>query len=208
MWCRRRRGFSALSLLLLLVLLGGAAVAGGIFGARFFRTESTRSSQVMLEELRNLSELALVEQDFSDVVTYKEVKKIPGTDMDCPGTETVAVVKYRGEVKAGIDLSLLAPEDLHVDFTGRSVTLRLPRARVLESNLDIRSMEVVFQEEGLFVDLQAQDLVRQVRDSFEEAVGRIEGDKMVNAAEARGKKMVEGTLKLMGFREIHIEMKE
>ena len=208
MECRRQRGFSALSLLLLLVLLGGAVVVGGILGAQFFRTESTRSSQVMLEELRNLSELALVEQNFSDVVTYREVKKIPGTDIDCPGTETVAVVRYRGQVKAGIDLSLLAPGDLHVDFAGRSVTLRLPRAQVLESNLDIRSLEVVFQEEGLFVDLQAQDLVRQVRDSFEEAVGKIEGGEMVDAAEVRGRKMVEGVLRLMGFREIHIDTKE
>lgn len=94
----------------------------------------------VVQQVQTLSELVTVKYVMEKVVIFEDVKWYPG------GDNRVLLVAH-GIVKAGVDLKQLAPDDVSV--TGRTISLKLPEARITDAYLDEKETRVIERSTGL-----------------------------------------------------------
>jgi hypothetical protein len=109
----------------LLGLLGGPRVMG---------------SATVLRQVQTLAEFVTVKYVMEKVVVLEDVKWYPG------GDNRVLLVAH-GIVKAGVDFKQLSEDDVQV--SGKTVSLRLPPAKITDAYLDEKQTYVVERTTGL-----------------------------------------------------------
>ncbi|NJM86099.1 MAG: DUF4230 domain-containing protein [Cyanobacteria bacterium CRU_2_1] len=159
-WRIRRRNPGGALKHLSLIVTGGAVLASvvaitGIWGAgsQFFAdlyaqlTAPQPKSQVdvrpiVVQRLQNASELTTAVFAMETVVPTSRERTLGGYVI---GKTTLLYIAY-GEVRAGVDLSSLKPEDVQVD--GNAITLRLPPPQILDSKIDVTRSGVYDYDRG------------------------------------------------------------
>lgn len=160
------------------MLTGGVLVAGGLLALGIWRTgdrflQDLRSllnppqpppqvdvRSVVVDRVRQVSELTTAVFAMEAVVPTSRDRTFGGYVV---GRTTLLYIAY-GEVRAGVDLSKLRPEDVQVN--GETVTLRLPPPQILDSKIDVNRSQVYDYDRGFMslgpdVAPQLQSLAQQ-----------------------------------------------
>ncbi|WP_330336400.1 DUF4230 domain-containing protein [Streptomyces sp. NBC_00557] len=197
----------AVLVLVAAVLLAGVrlAVLPGI--KDLFGTEThDRSGPALLKSIQDMSRYDAASGDFQVVVDLeKNAKYLPSA---IRGTRTLYV--GAGTVDAYVDLGQVGQKDVRVDGDRTSATLRLPHARLGRPALDPDHSYAVSKQRGLLDRLG--DLFSDNPDS-EQAVQKLAVRHIADAAKDSGLTaraetnttgMLQGLLRSLGFREVHI----
>ncbi|MFD5469717.1 DUF4230 domain-containing protein [Streptomyces sp. NPDC127105] len=200
------KAVSAVVVVLALLFAGVAlAVLPGI--KDLFGTEThDRSGPALLKSIQDLSRYDAASGNFQVVVDLeKDTKYLPDA---IRGTRTLYV--GAGTVDAYVDLGGLGDQDVTVDGDRTTATLRLPHARLGRPALDADHSYAVSKQRGLLDRLG--DLFSDNPNS-EQAVQRLAVEHIADAAKESGLTaraetnttgMLEGLLKSLGFKEVHI----
>ncbi|MEU2928130.1 DUF4230 domain-containing protein [Streptomyces sp. NPDC007251] len=193
--------------LVLAVLFAGVrlAVLPGI--RDLFGTEThDRSGPALLKSIQDMSRYDAASGDFQVVVDLeKNAKYLPSA---IRGTRTLYV--GAGTVDAYVDLGQVGEKDIRVNGDRTSATLRLPHARLGRPALDPDHSYAVSKQRGLLDRLG--DLFSDNPDS-EQAVQKLavrhiadaaKGSGLTARAETNTTGMIQGLLRSLGFREVHI----
>jgi hypothetical protein len=97
---------------------------------------------VLVQQLRNASELTTAVFAMQTVVPASRDRTFGGYVI---GRTTLLYIAY-GEVRAGVDLGSLRPEDVQVN--GSSISVRLPPPRILDSKVDVTRSKIYDYDRG------------------------------------------------------------
>lgn len=118
-------------------------------------TQRVLGTATVLQQVQTLSELITVKYVMEKVVIFEDVKWYPG------GDNRVLLVAH-GIVKAGVDLKQIEPGDVSV--SGKTLSLRLPPARITDAYLDEKETRVIERTTGLLrlFDKDLEQTARQI----------------------------------------------
>ena len=115
------------------------------------------SGETIRSGMTDIGELATEEYWFTQVQTYDSTKSAQIFDLtfDLPLTRNKFVYSYDGVIKAGVDFTKATVE---VDNTIRRVTITLPKAHILSSEIDYDSFELYDEQKSIFNPLSVRDV--------------------------------------------------
>jgi hypothetical protein len=155
-----------LALVILLIFVGiwqtGYRLMAGI--EAFFNappaTPKVDASYLIINQIRGISELTTAVFVMEAVVPTSQDNKLGNLVI---GTTKLLYIAH-GEVRAGIDLSRLMPDDLTID--NKTVRIHLPSPRILDSKIDVDRSRVYDYDRGFLglgpdVAPQLQTLAQQ-----------------------------------------------
>lgn len=115
------------------------------------------SGETIRSGLNDIGELATEEYYFTQVETYDSTKsaQLFNITFDLPLTHTRFIYSYDGVIKAGIDFSEVT---LEKDDLKRLITVSLPKAHILSSEIDYDSFELYDEKASLFNPIHVSDV--------------------------------------------------
>lgn len=130
-------------------------------------TSSQSSNTVLIQErVVELSELTTLKYEYTKAMVYRDDAKIKWTDIRIG--ETIKLVEYTGYLKAGSDLSKV---EVDYDEATKQVTVRVPKAKVLDNVVELEKMDITDVKGTIFSDPPTQELIDKVtekKNKFEE----------------------------------------
>ncbi len=179
----RYRGAGSVILGLLLIL---ALAAAGFFAYQWLNddedTTETISARTIAGSFDSIAEVSVEEYNYTNVGKYDGAKRqLLGRDV--PGTGKHFLVIYDGTVKAGVrDFEKI---DVDKDDEARHIVVASPRVEVIDSVIDMSSVETFDQSFNPFNQLRSEDSSAY----FDGEEGRAAQDAielgLLNRAEAR-----------------------
>ncbi len=157
-------------------------------------------SSTVMSRVSYLQELALVQHNYTGVISYKDYRKF--LNLNVPLTDKYFLLKYNGYVKAGVDFSRIKVNVLNAT----DVHVSIPKPKILDTVVDENSIEVFNESENAFNPIKIAD--------YNEALSR-EKSIMIRGAIEQGiyeqatqqaKLTLTALLTEMGF--VHIEVTE
>ena len=118
----------------------------------------------ILSGIQNVSELATIRERFQSIVSFSDGVKIPGLNMNFPGTTRKFMLKYYGTIVCGCDLSKAQVSER---FDVNRVRITLPHSEILDIYADVHSFEVYDQSAGIFTSVKLEDQNREVNADLE-----------------------------------------
>ncbi|WP_404405514.1 DUF4230 domain-containing protein [Jeotgalibacillus malaysiensis] len=133
--------------LLLIVLLAGVS----FFGYQYMTEDNNQRSATFVEQIKDMNALA-TSQAFLKTVIDEEDNEVFGWDinLNLPGTERRVFMVVPGTVLAGIDMDQISEEDIEVDEENKTVSLTLPRAKLLQEPAIQMDEVEAFTTKGIF----------------------------------------------------------
>lgn len=113
----------------------------------------------ILSGIQNVSELATIRERFQSIVSFSDGIKIPGLNVNIPGTTRKFMLKYDGTIVCGCDLSKAQVSER---FDVNRVRITLPHSRITDIYADVHSFEVYDQHAGIFTSVKLEDQNREV----------------------------------------------
>ena len=195
--------------LVILATVVAALMSVGLFlallkVASLHRASSLRilPTDTILQQVQTLSELVTVKYTLQKVVVFEDPKYWAGI---IPLGETRLTLLAQGVVKAGVDLSQLKRDDIHV--ANGSLTLTLPKPVVLESHLEERSTQVLDWHTGLLRTFD-KDLEQNARREALLQISRTARQAGIEReAGERARTQLTNLLKLLGFERVEIQFR-
>ena len=192
------------------LLLVGAVVVFGLYraGANLVRdplgalsnqpTPVIQTRAVILQQLQGASELATAIFTMETVVDESEDRTLGSLVI---GRTRLLFVAH-GQVRAGVDLAELAPEDLTV--VTDTVTIHLPPPRLLDQKIDVDRSYVYDLDQSLLGPVSPDLQSRAERFALQKIVeGACEGGILEEATE-RAKVTVKSLLEAAGFVQVDV----
>ena len=143
-------------------LLGRSAQRGAVLseeesGSGVVTEHEEISGETIRSGMTDIGELATEEYWFTQVQTYDSSKSAQIFDLsfDLPLTRNKFVYSYDGVIKAGVDFAAASVE---VDNALRRVTVTLPKAHILSSEIDYDSFELYDEQKSIFNPLSVRDV--------------------------------------------------
>ncbi len=173
----------------------------GLFGAPQPAAKVDVRSMVV-QQIRNASELTTAIFTMETVVPASRDRTVGGYVI---GKTTLLYIAY-GEVRAGVDLSDLKPENVQIN--GDTTILRLPPPRILDSKIDVNRSKVYDYDRG-FLGLgpdaapELQDLAQ--RQTLDKIVASACADGILQSASDRAKMTVSQLLMTAGYQKLVVE---
>ena len=161
-------------------------------------TQRVLGTATVLQQVQTLSELITVKYVMEKVVIFEDVKWYPG------GDNRVLLVAH-GIVKAGVDLKQLEPGDVSVN--GKTLSLRLPPARITDAYLDEKETRVIERTTGLLrlFDKDLEQTARQIAVGDIHRAARNAG--ILKDAEDRAREQLRVLFLQSGFEQIEFRTK-
>jgi hypothetical protein len=157
---------------------------------------------MVVQQVRHASELTTAIFTLETVVPASRDRTVGGYVI---GKTTLLYIAY-GEVRAGVDLSELRPEDVQIN--GDTTTLRLPPPRILDSKVDVGRSKVYDYDRG-FLGLgpdaapELQDLAQ--RQTLDKIVASACTNGILQAASDRAELTVRQLLTTAGYSRLIVE---
>lgn len=161
-------------------------------------TQRVLGTATVLQQVQTLSELITVKYVMEKVVIFEDVKWYPG------GDNRVLLVAH-GIVKAGVDLKQIEPGDVTV--SGKTLSLRLPPARITDAYLDEKETRVIERTTGLLrlFDKDLEQNARQIAVGDIHRAARNAG--ILRDAEERARAQLRALLLQSGFEQVEFRSK-
>jgi hypothetical protein len=154
------------------------------------------SGPALLKKVQTLSELVTVKYNLEKAVVFDDAKWY--------GDSRVVLVA-QGVVKAGIDVSRIAPQD--VEVSGARIRLALPRPRITDAYLDDRQTQIVDRTTGI-MRVFDKDLEQSARrQAVEELRAAALQNGILNDATDRARLQVKVLLYELGFKDVQLRDK-
>ncbi|AJD92428.1 hypothetical protein JMA_31110 [Jeotgalibacillus malaysiensis] len=134
--------------ILFLIVIAGGLILGYQY---MFGDNQQQRSATFVEQIKDMNALA-TSQAFVKTVIDEKDNEVFGLDIkwEIPGTERRVFLVVPGTVLAGIDMDQLSEDDIEVNENERTVSLTLPRAKLLQEPA-IQADEVeAITTEGIF----------------------------------------------------------
>jgi hypothetical protein len=157
------------------------------------------SEVIVVQAVQELSELVTIRQSMAEVFRSQSNDD---TMLAMILKRDKLLMVAHGEVLAGVNLRELKPEDVVV--SGKTVSIRLPPARVIDTKLVEQSTYVVDRTTGVLVKFDPS-LERQAR-LYAIAYFRYAAQKeqIEKKASERARVVIEGLLKQLGFASVSV----
>lgn len=162
------------------------------------KKEVVQLSDTIEEKLANILEMATVQYNYTNVVTYKDNKKVSG--LNVPFTNKSFIIKYSGYIKAGVDLKGIQTQVLNP----KTVKITLDKPKVFDNVIMEEDVYVYDERDSVFNKLSFNDLyhvlVEEKKNMEEEVVEK----GLLNDAEKNAEDLLISLLESMGFEDIEI----
>lgn len=198
-------------MLVVLILLGVWQSSGQLLGqvGTLFRLNAPPPSpkvdvrSLVVQQVRNVSELTTAVFTMEAVVPASQDATFGGLVV---GTTKLLYIAY-GEVRAGVDLSQLKPEDVQV--TDNGLYLRLPPPQLLDSKIDVNRSTVYDYNRGV-LNLGPDSAPQLQKLAQQEALKKITAaacdNKLMQQASDRAKLAVTQLLTTSGHTQVTVEV--
>jgi hypothetical protein len=204
-----RKGRSAGSVVIVLLLL--LLVAGGVFFVTkeyYDRMETVRyieqsptvvevktvvSGEVMQDNLRGIGELATEEYTYTEVGSYDSRRSVEifGQNIGIPLTRASFIYSYDGAIKAGIDFAGVTVEK---DETLKCITVSLPKAKILSSELYTDSFRLYDENNNIFNPIGVEAVTETNRVLKETAESRAVDKGLLTRADEHARALIRSLL--------------
>lgn len=156
-------------------------------------TKTVITGEMMQEKLREIGELATEEYAYTEVGTYDSSMSVQifGYGVSIPLTQSKFIYSYDGIIKAGIDFTHITVEKN--EETGR-VTVTLPKAVILSSELDEDSFELYDERNNIFNPFSVSDVNTTNRTLKTSAEDKAISKGLLTRADANAKALISGLL--------------
>lgn len=154
--------------LVLAMLLVVVSVAAGVGLTLAIWNPTTRGEGEVVLGIRRLNELATVEQTIQSIVVEEDNQSIWSQPLPEFLTGEKLLLVAVGEVEAGVNMDELQEEDVRV--VGKTVTIDLPEARILDSSLDEDQTTVYDWDRGLLKTGDDAELAEEARRTAEDRI--------------------------------------
>ena len=154
-------------------------------------------STAVLNRVVPIQELALIKYNYSGVIGYKDFVKI--LKINVPLTEKSFLLKYNGYIKAGVDF-----ENIKVEVSGKDVHISLPRARILDTMIDEKSIKVYNESMNAFNPLTIADYNKAIVKEKDTMVNDAISQGILKDASKQAEVVLTSIMKDMGFENIKI----
>ncbi|QZZ20857.1 DUF4230 domain-containing protein [Leptothermofonsia sichuanensis E412] len=204
-----------------LMLLGGVVTAGLLVsfeawqvGDRFLNALSNllnapppqpkvNVQSVVIQQMRDASELTTAAFTMQAVVPTSQDNTFGGFVF---GTTRLLYIAY-GEVKAGVDLSQVTPENVRV--SGEAIQIQLPPPRILDSKIDVNRSSVYDYSRGMLglgpdVAPELQKLAQQ--EALTKVIDAACQDGLLTKASDRAQLVVTQLLNTAGYRQVAVQV--
>jgi hypothetical protein len=196
-------GAALLAAFVLLVLIPTVLFRTGAwspFGMHLGRvTRIDTSAPAVVEKIRQLARLESVNYSVDKIVEGN--RQTPGIPNFLAGDRMLFIA--HGDVIAGVDLTQLGKNDVHVE--GDSAKVHLPAAQILVTNIDNARSRVYMRTTGLLVPADP-NLESQVRQAAEDQIRQAAvDDKILEKARDNARVTVTGLLYALGFKKVDVQ---
>ena len=154
-------------------------------------------STAVLNRVVPIQELALIKYNYSGVIGYKDFLKV--LKINVPLTEKSFLLKYNGYIKAGVDF-----ENIKVVVSGKDVHISLPKARILDTMIDEKSIRVYNESMNAFNPLTIADYNKAIMKEKETMVNDAILQGILKDATKQAEVVLTTIMKDMGFENIKI----
>ena len=191
----KRRGINLITIFFILTTIVLAIL---LVSSNFSKDkELGYDSTAVLNRVVPIQELALVKYNYSGVIGYKDFVKI--LKINIPLTEKSFLLKYNGYIKAGVDF-----ENMKVDVSGKDIHISLPRARILDTMIDEKSIKVYNESMNAFNPLTIADYNKAIMKEKESMVSGAISQGILKDASKQAEMVLTTIMKDMGFENIKI----
>ncbi len=159
-------------------------------------------SSVIFEKMEKISELSILKYYYSDVIAYKDNKKLK--DFDIPFTQKAFLIKYDGYIKAGIDAGSI--RIISNDEDG--IKLIVKNSIILDHVIDEKSIFVYDEKSSLFNGLSLNDVFSEISTEKSNIENKFIEKGLLKEADDNLKLYLENTLKDLGYEVIEIFFEE
>ncbi|MCL1986863.1 MAG: DUF4230 domain-containing protein [Firmicutes bacterium] len=180
------------------VLVGVVGFLGYTFiqnTAASIETVTEVSSELLTASIQEISELSTLSYNYRNVIVFQEQTTIGlfGAQLGIPGTARSLIVAYSGQMRLGIDTSLLS-----VNVNNNIIAISLPPAEILIHSIDMDSIAVLNEDSGLFASAvgiqEFADMVAAEQGSMEQEVL---SSNMLNEARTNAEAAIRGLLEVI-----------
>ncbi len=186
--------------LLIILALSVMGIVNGSKNISLFgiKKHVSLDSTVIIERIEKISELSAVKYYYSNVVAYKDNKKLK--DFDLPFTQKAFLIKYDGYIKAGIDggtIDVISNED-------KSIKLIVGKSKILDHVIDEKSIIVYDEKSSIFNGLSINDVFSQIVSEKNNIENKLIEKGFLNEADNNLNSLLEEMLKGLGYEKIEI----
>lgn len=154
-------------------------------------------STAVLNRVVPIQELALIKYNYSGVIGYKDFLKI--LKINVPLTEKYFLLKYNGYIKAGVDF-----ENMKVQVSGKDVHISLPKAKILDTMIDEKSIKIYNESMNAFNPLTIADYNKAIMEEKNNMVNDAISQGILKDATKQAEVVLTSIMKDMGFENIKI----
>jgi hypothetical protein len=152
------------------------------------------------DRLVELSELTTLKYEYSTVIISQTERNIPLIDFSF--AEAIKLIEYSGYIKAGIDLS---KADVSFDESSDVLTVRVPRAQVLDHVAETQTAKVQDVKGNIFSDYPTQIIFDEINVRKEEIEKEKIDQGLLDQADDRIQKLLTSFLQINGYENAVIE---
>lgn len=176
--------FSTKQFIIPIILCTIALTVGvvNIFSSDDQKTSIT--SEWLKQSLINVSELSVLEYNYTNVAKFEDTNKVLGLTM--PFSQKYFIVAYDGKVKAGIDLN-----DIEVSVNDNNIKISMSEPKIISHEMFDDKLEIFDEQNAIFNPIQVEDFtgfIQEQKDKLELEI--IEGGLLVEA-EIKSKEFIQ-----------------
>ena len=108
---------------------------------------------IITSEIKDIGEFATIEFLYTDAAKYSNTKQIKG--LDIPLTKKSFLVKWDGNIKAGIDAEKI---EIDTNYDRKIIKIDIPKAKILSHEIDNDSFETLDENNNVFNSITVDDV--------------------------------------------------
>lgn len=163
-----------------------AMCVGGGFGLKTILTQDETATKLGFE---NIGELATQEADTTNVKVIDKSQNIYGIEI--PFTQSKTVFSYDMVIKAGIDFSEVK---VISDEQTKKVTVTIPKVKVLDNDVQMDSLKVYDETNGLFTNITLKDTSDGIEQMKKDAEKTAIANGLLDKAETNAETLIKNML--------------
>ena len=167
-----------------------------------FAVDSSSETGLIQEQIVELSEWTTLKYEYRYAIVSRtgENKNIPFTDINF--AEAIKLIEYTGYLKAGSDLSGL---DVKTDDGSEKISLRIPKAKILDNVVETEKTKVTDVKGNIFSDYPTQYVFDEVNENKKQIEEEKIDQGLLEEADQRTEELLTDFLNAQGYSEVVIE---